>query len=70
MRQVSEAGFGTIENSSGSSRSLIFRKRPYSEMAIEQQKALKGMKILLKIFTMTPSWIIQLILQTVMTFAF
>lgn len=45
MRRVSVAGFGTLTNDSGSSRSLTFHKRPYSEMGTQQQEAMKKMNI-------------------------
>lgn len=45
MRRVSDAGFGTLINDSGSFRSLTFRKRPYSELGSQQQEAIKKMNI-------------------------
>ena len=46
MRNVSNAGFGTLVNDGATSqRSLAFRKRSFESMGAKQQDAMKIMKI-------------------------
>lgn len=46
MRDVSSAGFGSILNDTGANkRSVVFRKRSWNEMEVEQQSTLKKINI-------------------------
>lgn len=48
MRSVSEAGYGSIEETSRAGttkKSLTFRKRPFSELGLSQQEGLKTLRI-------------------------